>query len=49
MVAFFEKLLYVDDLFFRAGDDEKVLEIYYKLKRIIIDRGFNFRKWNFNL
>lgn len=49
MVVFFEKLLYVDDLFFGVENDEKILEIYYKLRRIMVDGGFNLRKWNFNL
>lgn len=48
MTALLEKSFSVDDLLSGAGNDEKTLEIYHKLKRIMVDGGFNLRKWNSN-
>ena len=48
MAALLKKSLYVDDLLSGAESDEKTLEIYHKLKKIMASRGFNLRKWNLN-
>ena len=40
--------LYVDDLISGAQNDDKAFDIYKDAKKIMLDGGFNLRKWNSN-
>lgn len=41
--------MYVNDLIIGDDNDKVVFVIYRKLKAIMSEGGFRFRKWNFNL
>ena len=48
IVDILKNSLYVDDLISGAQNDNKALNIYKDSKQVMLDGGFNLRKWNSN-
>jgi len=44
-VEAFIRSIYVDHVTFRANDDNEAFDIYTKAKKILVDGGFNLRKF----
>ena len=44
-VETFSRSIYVDDVSFGAADDDGAFDLYAKAKKILLDGGFNLRKF----
>ena len=48
LVDILKDSLYVGDLVSGASNDDKAFDIYKDVKKIMLEGGFNLRKWNSN-